>query len=474
MVNPPRGWNDITGIQAPELIRQFAGFSSMDTFSLEDNVMVKNKNIGTKEAPAARVREGFKRLPAISSPIMGIGSWKEDQLNVIAGGRWRSWRGSYWAEVGSSLNTSAKWSFTNFKGNFPDVALIAANGVDGVKVYDGTSIRDLENAPAGMNFVTSHENRLYGAVDNSLHYSALRKPTDWNTVDESGQIVIENNNGEKISCVIGGTGKIVIFLPHSMHELYGTGPLNFKLQLITEEIGCVSHQSAVMVSGILFFLSHDGIYRYTGGATPQKDFSLPIQNIVETINHKAWHTVTAGSDGERYYISLPINGASEPNITLEYDPMYNLWNIWDFGHVPTAFGRVQEQMYVGVKEGFVLEMGGNDDAGALTPYMIETKPFSYGSLAAHARLYRLWVVADIPQNATMHVYISNKKDGDTDWTLVKTIASTTDMVATPIHIPVNKSFYANWVRIKIEGHGQVTLHEISRQSRVFRFGLGGG
>lgn len=473
MVNPPRVWSEIQGIQTPDVIRQFAGFSSMDVFSLNDNVMVKNKNISTKNAPAAQVREGFKRLPTLPAQIMGAGSWKEEQLNVIANGSWQSLRGSSWVQVATGLNASTRWSFANFKGNFPGVNLIAANGVDPVKVYDGTTVTNLANAPAGLNFVTGHENRLYGAVRNELHYSALRKPTDWNTVDESGQIVIENNGGENISCVIGGTGKIVIFLPHSMHELYGTGPLNFKLQLITEEIGCVSHQSAVMVAGILFFLSHDGIYRYTGGAAPQKDFSLPIQNIVERVNPNAWNAVVAGTDGERYYISLPIDNAIEPNITLEYDPMYNLWNIWDYGHVPTSYGRVQEKMYIGTKEGFVLEMGGDNDAGTLTPYMLETKPFSYGSLAAHSRLYRLWIVADLPINATLNVYISNTKEGDSDWALVKSIASNNEIIAAPIHIPVNKSFYANWVRIKIAGVGKVTIHEISRQSRIFRFGIGG-
>ena len=93
--------------------------------------------------------------------------------------------------MANGLNASAKWSFTNFKGNFTDVSLVAANGKDPVKVYNGTTITNLANAPTGMNYVVGHENRLYGAVKNTLHYSALRKATDWSTVDESGQIVIK-------------------------------------------------------------------------------------------------------------------------------------------------------------------------------------------------------------------------------------------------------------------------------------------
>lgn len=473
MVNPQRLWGEIQGIQSPEIIRQFGGISSGDAFSLNDNIMVKNKNISTKGVPAAKVRSGFIKLGNLSAPVTGIGLYKENQLNVISGGVWKWWNESSWSDLASGLNSSAKWSFTNFKGNFSDVALIASNGVDAVKVYDGTTITDLENAPTGLNFVTSHENRLYGAVRNELHYSALRKPTDWNTVDQSGQIVIENKGGENISCVVGGTGKIVVFLPHSMHELYGTGPINFRLQLITEEIGCVSHQSAVMVGGILFFLSHDGIYRYAGGAIPKKDFSLKVQEIVNRINKNAWSAVVAGTDGERYYISLPLDNATEPSITLEYDPAYDIWNIWDVGHVPVVYGRKQEKMCIALKDA-VLQMGGVDDAGTATPYMLETKPFSYGSLAAHARLYRLWIVADVPIGATMNIYISNQQQGEADWSLVKTINADTAIVAMPIYIPVDKSFYANWMRIKIEGQGHVVIHEIARQSKMFRFGIGGG
>ena len=473
MVNPPRSWEPIQGILEPEVIRQFGGVSSMDAFSLDDNIMVKNKNISTKDMPAAKVRGGFVSLGTLTAYPTGIGSWKENQLHVVSGGVWRRWSGSAWEDLLSSLSIFAKWSFTNFKGNFPGVYLVAANGVDPAKVYDGNTVSNLVNAPEGLNYVTSHENRLYGAVGNALHYSALRNAQDWNTVDQSGQIVIENNGGEDISCVIAGTGKVVVFLPHSMHELYGTGPLNYRLQLLTDDIGCVNHQSAVMLGGVLYFLSHNGLFRYAGGSLPSKDFSFPIQSMIERINPAGYSSVCAGTDGERYYISLPIDGATEPNVMLEYDPTYNLWNMWEIGGKPCVYGRSSDKMYIGTLNNKLLQQGGNDDAGTPIPYMVETKPFASGTLAANSRLYRLWIVADVPIGSTMNVSISNEKDGDTSWTLVKTITAHEDVRATPIYIPVDKSFFSNWLRIKVEGVGPVTIHEISRQSRVFRFGIGG-
>lgn len=469
------GWGEIAGIQSPKVIRQFEGINKLDPFSIKDTHMVSNKNISTKKYPTATVREGYTDLSVTSGSTEGIMIWKEQELHAVSGGAWRKWDGAAWSTLLDGLDDTKKISFSNFKGNFEDVNLVVANGVNPVKIYDGTDVKDLENAPEGMNYVVGHENRLYGAVKNELHYSALRKPTDWTTVDQSGQLVIENNAGENITSVVAGTGKVVVFMPHSTHELYGTGPLNYRLQLISDAVGCVSHHSAVVVGGIMFFLSHDGLYRYGGGAAPKKDFSLPVQYIIDRVNSSAWDKVVAGTDGGRYYISLPIDDSTVPNITMEYDPQFGTWNIWDLGFTPSAYGIIDEVLYVGAIENKVVKMGGDKDNDSLVPYHLETKPFSFGSLAADNRLYRLWVVADVPNGAILNVHISNDKDGDGDsWNLVKQIVADETLTATQIIIPVNESFYHKWVRVKIEGIGPVTIHELTRQERTFRMGIGGG
>lgn len=466
-----KGWGEINGIQAPRIIREFGGINKLDAFSIEDKYVVTNKNISSRDYPTASVREGTTIVGSSSGVTNGLMAWKENELHSIVSGTWRKWNGSSWVNVLTGLNVNAKTSFTNFKGNFSDFRLLVANGIDPVKMYDGTTVTDL-TAPAGMNFICSHDNRVYGAVKNALHYSALRKANDWNTVDESGQIWIEAGGGEDISCLVAGTGHVVAFTKHSTHELYGTQPNNYRLQVISEEIGCVSHHSAVMVGAILFFLSHDGLYRYAGGATPKKDYSLPVQYIVDRVNKNAWDKVVAGTDGERYYVSLPIDGATKPNITLEYDPKYQTWNIWDFGYSPTAYTDIKDLMYVGFEESRIVKVEGSTDNGAAIPFLLETKPFTYGSLAADNRLYRLWVVADIPTGATLNVYISNHKDAN-DWTLVKTITASNELKSTQIFIPVSSSFHHKMVRVKLEGTGAVKIHELTRQERTFRLGIGG-
>jgi hypothetical protein len=468
-------WGEIAGILMPQTLRTFLGISTFDKFSIEENYMVSNKNISTKKFPTASTREGYSLLGSVFSvtgETSGLGTWKDSELQAIISGSWKKWNGATWTTLVSGLNASAKWSFTNFKGNFADVSLIGANGVDPVKVYNGTTVSNLANAPAGMNYVVGHSNRLYGAVGSTLHYSALRIPTDWNTVDQSGVIIIENNGGEKITSVISGPQKINVFMNHSMHELYGTGPKNYQLQIISDAIGCVSHQSAITIAGTLYFLSHDGLYRYNGGSVPTKEFSLSVQAIIARVNPQAWNKVVAGTDGERYYISLPLDAALTPNITLEYDPMFDTWNIWDFGFIPSAYARIEETMYVGGTVDRVVKMGGTTDFNAPIPYSMETKPFSNASLAAENRLYRLWIVADVPIGSTLIVSISSD-DNDNSWTIVRTVSADENVQASSIMVPVTQAFHHKFVRIKLEGVGPVTIHEITRQERTFRMGIGG-
>jgi hypothetical protein len=465
-------WGDISGIKQPQTIRQFKGINTLDQFSIEEDFMTMNKNISTKRFPTASVREGSSPLGVVAGIITGLMIWKDREIHAVSNGEWKRWLGASWESLASGLSTTKKWSFTNFKGNFTDIGLIAANGVDPVKVYNGTTVTNLANAPVGMNYVVGHENRLYGAVKNALHYSALRLPTDWNTVDQSGSLVIENNSGEEIASVIAGTGRIVVFMPHSMHELYGTGPINYRLQLVSDSIGCVNHQSVVTLGGVVYFLSHDGLYRYGGGAVPNKDFSLVVQTLFDRINVRTYDKVSAGTDGERYYISFAMDSAVEPNITIEYDPKFDIWNVWEFSKTPTVYANAEDVMYIGTKEDALLRMNGTLDSDQAIPFELRTKPFTSSSMANKNRLYRLWVVADVPLGATLNISLSNDDDGIT-WTQVRTIIGETNMMGLQIEIPVNQSFYNRWVRIKLDGVGAVTIHEITRQERTFRMGIGG-
>lgn len=462
-------WRPLSGILDPIPLREFKGVSKLDAFSILESYATHAKNLTSKGYPALTVRPGFSNLgSAFAGAIVGLGVWKDAELHAIGGGEWKKWTGSAWSSLFSGLSTTAQWSFCNFKGNFTGINLLGVNG-EVARKYDGTSVTTLAGCPAGARYIDAHDNRVYVAVDYTVKYSALRNAEDWTTVEDAGEIAVETSFGENISGLKAGPGHVVVFLPHAMFELYGTGPINYKLEPVSEKVGCVSNQSALMVGGILYFLAHDGIYRYTGGTAPSKDFALPTQWYVDNINKAYRSKACAGTDGRRYYLALPIGSATEPSHVLEYDPVFGTWYVWELGCYPRAFAFMGEEWYLGDSSGQVRKMGGANDAGTAISWEWISKPFGEKSLAQPKNWYKLWIVVDLPTGSTMNVYLSKKAEGDADWTLVKSLTAASDIQNAKVIIPVETVANANWVRVKFSGTGPATIYEMTRQERLLPF-----
>src|SRR5690606_19805254 len=123
---------------------------------------------------------------------------------------------------------------------------------------------------------------------------------------------------------------LLTFFPGSVYELYGTGPDDYRMIRIAEDIGLLSDQCVATVGGVIYWADDNGIYRYTGGSRPRKDFSLPVQHYIDNMNKEYKHKCCAGTDGKRLYISLPYGSTQEPNVTLQYDPEFSgIWYVWD-------------------------------------------------------------------------------------------------------------------------------------------------
>lgn len=463
---PDRKWNAVNGVQPPKIIRDFKGLSLMDPFSIEDGYATEIENLSSKQYPSLKTRNNLVQMQSMGGSITGMGVRKDTDLVVVANGIVKRYNGSWSASLGN-LSSTALCSFTNFKGSFNDYNLLIANGVDPIKRFDGMSFVNLENAPSGANFIDSHDNRVYCAVGNIIKYCALRKADDWTTVDDAGEIVLETKDGEDVSGLKAGPGHLVVFTEHSMHELFGNGPQNYKMTVVSEKIGCVSNASAVMVSGILYFLGHDGIYQYAGGAIPKKEFSLPVQGLIDNISVSDRAKCVGGTNGSKYYLAIPSsNGVFDT--MLEYDPVYKTWHVWKSGHETTSFAILNEVLYEGSKNGNVYYL--SDNASGVSWKWV-SKPIGFGSLASKMRWYRMWSVVDLPSGSTLDIYLSPDSRGE-NWTNVCSLVPSDDVQSKQIMIPINAIVNSNWARVKMVGTGPCTIHEISYQERIFPMGQG--
>lgn len=461
---PQNTWAPLPGVRNPIPLRQFTGVSGMDPYSLADSFASYMENITVGSYPAMSVRQGSTIMgAALTGPILGLDNYKDTELHTIANGVWYRWSGTAWVSILTGLNTTKPWYFCNFKGNFATMNLIATNGVDAARRWDGTSVVLLAGAPAGANFVDQHDNHVYFAIGNKLYVSATNAAEDYTTPKDSQQFNIHNENGEDINGIRAGAGHVVVFTRSSIHELWGTSYKDYKMQVVAEDIGLINNRCVVNLGGVLYFANTQGIYRYGGGTLPDRNWSQAIDTFWSTVNLDALDQCSMGSDGNNLFVSFPSGGVSFPNTILEYDPRFGgLWTMWK-DYAPKVFARMKDDFFIGDTYGSVYKMGGATDNGQPITWEWISKAFTADSIAQNVNWYRLWVVADIPSGSSMTVSLSKSAAGS-DWVLVKSLTSA-DAQTGRIMIPMDAIAGAHYMRVRIAGTGPVTIHELDRQQR---------
>jgi hypothetical protein len=478
-------WQPMSGLQPPEVIRQFDGMNQMNSFAIQDGHAVSTRNMTTSNYPAISSRAGNSIITDANmlgtGAIAALATYKTE-LHVITSSHWLKYNGSDWTDLspsGIAFLDTRRWHFTNFNKDSNTIWLIGMNGWTKPWKYDGTSISELTGFPADatdLNFVTAHDNRLYcGSMKtNTLYFSALRKPEDWTTVNDAGQIVIDRPTSDNLTGLIAGSARLTVFMQNSIHELYGNGPSSYQLKLVTDNLGSPNGKSAQVIDGTIYFLGNDSVYKYSGGSLPSSDFSMQVRETIKTINRNCYHLITSWTDGHKYYLSFPTGTNTFADTVLEYDTEFNTWNKWDLGNHATTNG-VMFQGYpcIGTDYGKIYKMDKSQaKEGSITiNWEWVSKPFSLESLAEKTRWYRLWVVADIPVGSTLSAWVSVDKRGTT-WGLAQNITADTDLQAKELIIPYSLVNQSNWVQIRLAGTGPVTIYEVGRQRRGFPMGLG--
>jgi hypothetical protein len=439
--------------------REFRGVNKLNAFSISDVYASDMINLTSTNYPALTTRPGYSVLGGvIGSKVLGLGVWKNMELHAVFNdGTWRKWDGSSWTTLASGLNTSAEWTFTNFKGNLSDVNLIGSNGVDPIKRYDGSTVQNLSGAPSGGKYITQFADRLWCAVGNELKASAYRMADDWNPPsdpadeDASGwYTVIETPDGEEINGIHAGLSKLTIFKPSSYHELYGYAPSDYEVRTVTFDVGVRNNKSAVTLNGVMHFLSKS-IYQYAGGMLPVKGYSEVVQDYVNRVGQHS----CLGTDGQNLYVSLQIGNTMT---ILQYDEMKRAWNVWR-GIQAVHFAQMGNDLYIGDLEGRVLKLGGSTNNGNPIPWLWVSKPFTAPSMSQTVRWTRMFVTVDLPAGSTMNVYLS--KTLEEDWELAGTITAQSDLQQHRIPITTRMAANAKFIRYKLEGTGPVTIYEVA-------------
>jgi hypothetical protein len=382
-----------------------------------------------------------------------MGKRKDTYITAVDGTAWKYWN-SGWVNIITGLTNADAESI-----DFMDKTILV-NGTDN-KYWDGSTTGDVATMP-DAHFLAVHDNRMYSAnKDNqNLNFSSLRKYNDWTTVNDAGTIVTETRDGLGCSGLTVYKGHVVYFKNSFMTELFGNGPDSYKMQTVSEEIGCLSHRSICEVDGNLYWLSNEGIRAYSGGTLPEL-VSIPVQDHINAMDKTNASKAAAGTDGFRYYISLPVN--SNERILLTYDTRYQIWYAEDSTDI-VQFVRFGSVLYGLTSDGQIKKM--NDPAGteSVSWYAV-MKPTSFDRISGAKTFKNAYVVFSMPSGSKMSLAVSESAEGGTYTTLYNYTASN-EVQNVKAMIPLKVGFSANWLKFKLSGTGPCTIHKIEIQARV--------
>lgn len=425
---------------------------------IKDSQSPDSINVNTYNYPAMTVRKDITQLGATHANSKSLLlTYKGEILLKIIGNKLNSWNGSQW-NVNATLPVTPQdlLNATNFMDNI----YIVTDGSKVIEITKTWGVTTMSNSPNKAIDIATHANRLYVVYDNILHYSGLRETNNWETVNESGKIQISTTNGEDLTAITAFANHIVVFSRNGVYELYGTGPFNYEPMTLSTDIGCVAPETIVELKQNLLWLGTDGIYNYNGGTIPKK-ISWAVEKYFQRINKDYEHLSCAGTDGRRYYIAIPIDNSTVPNLVIMYDLEIGEWYVQDYGPI-TQFIRFEDQLYYNSgTQVYLMEQEDNDNV----EWYWTSKPFSDGDTSRRVNWYKLYVVVDLPVGSTLSISLSLSHEAE-DWELLDVISPNVSLKRHKLIVPLGMAYDVDWVRIKLEGKGPCTVYEIQRYLRV--------
>ena len=163
--------------------------------------------------------------------------------------------------------------------------------------------------------VVEHYNRLFGIKENSIYASAWSDKDNWAYFQglDNDSWAIDTRSAGDFLAITNYQNHVVFFKENEMMELYGYNPSDFQLQKISE-VGAINQQSVCEYNSVLYFISKDDIYAYSGGIPRSISEKLNIDTIEDG-------AITASKD--KVYVSFTQNGTDYTNYV--YDIKNGAW-----------------------------------------------------------------------------------------------------------------------------------------------------
>lgn len=225
-----------------------------------------------------------------------------------------------------------------------------------------TATVTIERKIPTLETLCQRDNRIWGTEGATIYGCALGDPTNffvYDGVSTDSYAVAVGSAGKFTGCAPYGS-HICFFKEDKIHKLYGSKPSNY--QLDTYDYCGVMEGSAgslVTINETLYYHGRAGIYAYYGGAP---------ELISVKFGDRRYSEAYAGSEGEKYYVSLKNWNRWE---LMVFDPQNGIW-LKDGDTKATGFCKAGGELYMLGSDGIYLFNSGEEDVD----WMAELCPFT--------------------------------------------------------------------------------------------------
>ena len=308
-------------------------------------------------------------------------------------------KGYYGLVVPTPIDNVAQWSLDNF-GRY----LVAVQSHDGrLFSWDPTTPATIAvpvtNAPVDNTLVIATDERMImvlGGKGNPrrVKWCDRENMTVWTPTATNTAGGFELNSGGTIIAAVRVQGGILVLTDVDAHIIeYVGAPYYYARRRISEEVGCVGKNALVGVTGMGFWLSKEGYWRYDGAVTPVP--SGVDDEVLRNGELSVAANVFLGYNAfnREIWTFYPKRGSSTPNsyvfVSFAGSPY------WSKGSMSrTAFMNpiwdTKPFMYAGAQE-YQHELGLlADGASRVNDIFAETGEFEIGNGEQNMRVDRIW------------------------------------------------------------------------------------
>ena len=307
-----------------------------------------------------------------------------------------------------------------------------------------------------MDYVTEHENRLWGcsSKNHEIYASALGDPKNWNRflgIASDSYAVTVGSAGDFTGCT-SHQGYVLFFKEETMHKMYGSIPSKFQLtDTQCRGVGAGSSESLVSIDEMLFYRSRNDVCAL-GSALPSV-ISLPL-------GKEKYTNGVGGEHNGKYYLSM--QGPDHADLFV-YDPKNGLWHREDETRATHFASLNGELFYIDGRDNCLYSVGGTDggyadeEAEILTPIEWSAQ---FGDIGLdspdHKYVSRIQFRLELDDDSTARIEV--QYDHDTDWRTVWHVNMTKRRtICVPI-IPHR----CDTMRVRISGKGQCRIFSMTK------------